>query len=298
VNLVELLQRDCVVVPLTATTLSDVASELAERLIASDAVNDPEGFRELVLGALPRDVLVIGQAFLLHYRTDSVRRLVAALGVGKQPIPRGSDADKVADIVILLAAPPKESSAHLRALSTFARALSRQEVTDAILQAPDAEALLQTAPLSDIEVPGYLTVRDVMVPRRLSVHADTTLGEASRLMAAHQVGALPVVSDGDEVLGLVTYQELLRHLLPVYVKRESTGNLRAAPRSDDSADPHDLPVREIMDRSVLCVSEDQMLAEVATMMLARSIERFPVVREGVLVGFLTRADIVRRLFGR
>jgi len=32
--------------------------------------------------------------------------------------------------------------------------------------------------------------------------------------------------------------------------------------------------------------------------VSRDIERFPVVREGALVGFLTRADIVRRLFGR
>ncbi len=53
-----------------------------------------------------------------------------------------------------------------------------------------------------------------------------------------------------------------------------------------------------MDRTVLCVSEDQALADVATMMLNRNVERFPVVREGALVGFLTRGDIVRRLLGR
>jgi CBS domain-containing protein len=34
------------------------------------------------------------------------------------------------------------------------------------------------------------------------------------------------------------------------------------------------------------------------MMLNRNIERFPVVHEGALVGFLTRGDIVRRLMGR
>ncbi len=297
-KLVDLLVRERIVVPLRAEILADAATELAETLVASDIVTKIEEFRELVPGALPRDVVTVGQAFLLHYRTDTVRQLAAALGVSRQSVRRSDDSDKAAEMVIVLAAPPKESSAHLRALSTFARALSRQEVTDAIRQATDADDILQAAPLADIEIPGFLTVRDVMVPRRLSVRLDSTLGEASRLMAAHHVGALPVLSDEGEVLGLVTYQELLRHLLPAYVKRESSGELRADERRGKAGDPHDVPVREVMDRSVLCVSEDQTVAEVAAMMLARNVERFPVVREGTLVGFLTRSDIVRRLFGR
>jgi CBS domain-containing protein len=126
-----------------------------------------------------------------------------------------------------------------------------------------------------------------------------TLGEASKLMVAHGVAALPVVSDEDEVLGLVSHKELLSHLLPAYIKRESTGELRAVPRrGGEILDPHRIPVRDVMDRSVLCVSEEQTLADVATMMVSRDIERFPVVRDGALVGFLTRTDIVRRLFGR
>jgi CBS domain-containing protein len=298
VKLVELLARDRIVVPLQAKTLVDAATELAETLVASGIVTEVEEFRELVPGALPRDVVTVGQAFLLHYRTDTVGQLAAALGVSREPIRRSADSDKAADTVIILAAPPKESSAHLRALGTFARALSRQEVANAIRQATDADDILRAAPLADIEVPGFLTVRDVMVPRRLSVRLESTLGEASRLMAAHHVGALPVLSESGEVLGLVTYQELLRHLLPEYVKRESTGELRAETPRGKVADPHDVPVREVMDRSVLCVSEDQTVAEVAAMMLARNVERFPVVREGALVGFLTRSDIVRRLFGR
>jgi CBS domain-containing protein len=46
---------------------------------------------------------------------------------------------------------------------------------------------------------------------------------------------------------------------------------------------------------VLCLSEEQTLSEVATLMNNKDVERFPVVREGVVVGFLTRADLVRRL---
>jgi CBS domain-containing protein len=261
-------------------------------------VSDPERFRTQVKGIVPREVVTVGAAFLLHFRTDAVRRLTAALGVTPTPISRRPDSDQEARITLLLAAPPKDSSVHLRALSAFARAMSRREIVEALEAASSPDEILATVPLADLEVPGYLTVRDVMVSVRLSLQPDTTLGEAAKLMVAHHVGALPVVSDSDEVLGLVSYQELLRHLLPAYVKRESTGNFRAAGRGTTAPDPHHVPVRDIMDRSVLCVSEEQVLADVASMMVSRNIERFPVVRDGALVGFLTRGDIVRRLFGR
>jgi len=50
-----------------------------------------------------------------------------------------------------------------------------------------------------------------------------------------------------------------------------------------------------MARSVLCLAEDQTLADVANLMSGKDVDRFPVVREGVVVGFLTRADVIRRL---
>ena len=37
--------------------------------------------------------------------------------------------------------------------------------------------------------------------------------------------------------------------------------------------------------------------EVATIMVNKDVDRFPVVRDGVLVGFITQGDIVRRVLG-
>jgi CBS domain-containing protein len=45
----------------------------------------------------------------------------------------------------------------------------------------------------------------------------------------------------------------------------------------------------------LCLSDEQPLADVANLMNSKDLDRFPVVREGVVVGFLTRADLIRRL---
>jgi CBS domain-containing protein len=298
-KLIELLAPERVIVPLAATSLKDAALELTEALVDSGVATEPDELRELVRGALPRETVPVGQAFLLHYRTEAVSEHAVSLGVAKKPLRSPGSEKKESRIVILLVAPPRESNAHLRALSAFARALSRHEVVDAILSAKKPEDILDAEAFTDLTLPAYLSVRDVMVRRRLSVQPDAPLGEAARLMVAHEVIALPVVSETDEVLGVITHQELLRNLLPMYVKRLSSGEFRQAPRGGEGiTDPHTLPVRDVMDRTVLCISEDQTLADVATMMLNRDIERFPVVSEGKLVGFLDRGDIVRRLLGR
>ena len=53
--------------------------------------------------------------------------------------------------------------------------------------------------------------------------------------------------------------------------------------------------RDVMTRSVLCVSEDQTLVDVASLMVNRDVEQLPVVREGELVGFVTREAVLRAL---
>jgi CBS domain-containing protein len=298
-KLVELLTPERVIVPLHAESLQEAGAQLADALVGSGATVDAEKLRELIIAEVPSQVVTVGDAFLLHLRTDAVPKLVAALGVTPEPIPRDDDSSKTARIVVIIVGPPKETSSYLQALSAFARVLGRKEMIEAATAAASPSAILEAAPLADVELLGYLTVRDVMVPRTLSVHPDTTLGEASRLMVAHKVSALPVVSDTRELLGNVSHREVLRYLLPFYVKRISSGASRPAPRpTGEVSDPHDLRVREVMDRSVMSVSEDQTLADVATLMVNKNLDRFPVVREGMVVGVLTREDVVRRIFGR
>jgi CBS domain-containing protein len=53
-----------------------------------------------------------------------------------------------------------------------------------------------------------------------------------------------------------------------------------------------------MTRSVLCVSEDLGLTEAANLMNSKNVEQLPVTAEGRLTGFLTRGDIIRKLFAR
>ena len=51
-----------------------------------------------------------------------------------------------------------------------------------------------------------------------------------------------------------------------------------------------------MTRSVLCISEDQPPLDAASMFVNRGVDQLPVVREGKLVGLLTRDAVLGLLF--
>ena len=111
------------------------------------------------------------------------------------------------------------------------------------------------------------------------------------------VDAAPVVGPGREVIGLLSSRELLRYVLPSYVQRVQTGEPQRGRGRKDGV-PAAAVVRDAMARNVLCVSEDQSLSDVATLLANKDVPCLPVVREGVLRGVLTRAEIVRKLIGQ
>jgi len=300
VTLADLLDRRRVVVPLEARTVREATTKLARTLSRSGAIADEARLTEILKNEWPEDVVMVGgRAFLPHFRSDAATALAVAIGVAAQPICRANDPNRCARVVVLIVAPAREASEYLRAMSAVARALASDEVLEGLHAARSADDVLALAGLRDAPVPGDVTVHDLMTTDVLAVGPDTTLGEAARAMLGRGVRAVPVTGPDQEVLGLLTDGHLLRHLLPQTVQQMSTGQVKAVKRRARGSPiaPPDVPVRDAMDRTVLCLAEDQTIADVAALMLAKDVDRFPVTRDGALVGFLTRGDIVRKLLG-
>ena len=105
-------------------------------------------------------------------------------------------------------------------------------------------------------------------------------------MVKHRRRGMTVVSDNGEVLGIVTEEELLQHFLPQVLNPATEG---VQPQIQD------IEVRDAMQRSVMCLSEDELITDVLGTMLSEGVAQFPVVREGILVGFLSRTDLIHKL---
>jgi CBS domain-containing protein len=299
VKLRDVLKLEHVLVPLNATTVKEATERLAERLIASGAVADPQRLNAVIRHTWPEDMVSVGEhAFLPHFRSEAVRGLVTAVGVSPTPIRWERDPHRTARVVIFIVAPLRDAALYLQVVGAFARTLSDPETVLALLAARTPDQVVALAALDAVELPSQLTVRDVMTAHAITVGAERTLGDVARLMVEQDIRALPVVDEGGSLIGMVTHRELLRFLIPDFVQRTKSGEFRAPTRSQllrGAADPQLIPVKEAMARSVLCLAEDQTLADVANLMSTKDLDRFPVVREGVVVGFLTRADVIRRL---
>jgi len=174
----------------------------------------------------------------------------------------------------------------------FGRLLIRREAIDALTAAASPEAVATLDVFRDHELPEQLLVRDVMTERPRTTRADAPLRAAAVELVRSGLAALPVIDDDQHFLGMLSERELMRHLLATEVL--SAGGTAHTPALSQ---PGKKTVRDVMTRQVMCVGPEQPVAEVAALMSNKDVERVPVVREGRLVGFLTRGDIVRKLIG-
>jgi CBS domain-containing protein len=296
-RLADVLPAEHIIAPLEADTFRAAVIALVQRLVETGALAHPDRLERLTSEERVRDVVHVGDRVLLpHLRTDAVEQLTVALGISPTPlraapgVPEGTE-----QIVVLVLAPPAAANRYLQVVAALARALRTDNVVESLLEARSPEEVLAIPAIQGLVVPPRLAVRDIMTQRVYRVFPDTPVSELLELMSRHDLKAVPVVGDKREVLGVVTDRDLLRFLLPEIV-RLGTGERPDARLQERSI--RDTPVREIMSRSVLCVSEDQGIAELVSIMVNKDVERLPVVGEGRLTGFMTRGDILRKLFGR
>jgi CBS domain-containing protein len=290
----DVLAPERIVVPLEARTLQDAGDVLFAQLASARGVLDAGKLRRRVGERRGEDAVAMGdRAFLLHYRTDAVGQLVVAIGVAAAPICRQTNdgEEQCARVVLMVAAPPRHAARYLQVVGGFARLLRKDAVLQGVLSASNAEALIELPALSDYRLPEQLAVRDVMSEGPLTVRIDAPLKEVARTLVRTGLGALPVVDEDQRVIGMVSEREVIRYLLHVQAftgpDARVASPLAAAGKT----------VRDVMTRQVLCVAPEQPIAEVASLMSNKDVDRVPVVREGRLVGFLTRGDIVRKLIG-
>ncbi len=141
---------------------------------------------------------------------------------------------------------------------------------------------------------------DIMTPELVTVRPDTPLEDVIRLMLTHRISGLPVVEDG-AVVGMVSEGDLLhrpetgterrrRHWLQLF----SSGETDAA----DYVRTHGMTAGEVMTTDVVSIAETTPLEDIATLLESRRIKRVPVLREGKLVGIVSRADLLRSLGSR
>src|SRR5256886_10169645 len=122
VKLRDVLKPEHIIVPLKAGTVKEATERLAERLVASGAVADPQRLNAVIRHTWPDDMVGVGEhAFLPHFRTEAVRGLVTALGISPTPLRWENDPNHPDRSVIFIVAPLRDAALYLQVVGAFAQ---------------------------------------------------------------------------------------------------------------------------------------------------------------------------------
>jgi CBS-domain-containing membrane protein len=112
-----------------------------------------------------------------------------------------------------------------------------------------------------------VTVSDIMTTDVVTTTGDVAVDDIAAELRKRGIGGLPVVDERGILIGMVSEYDVIS-------KRGKT-------------------VRDIMSRGVISVGDEASASQVTSLMGLHGIRRVPIVREGRLVGIVTRSDLLR-----
>ena len=116
-------------------------------------------------------------------------------------------------------------------------------------------------------------VRHAMATRPITASPEMNAGDAAGLMAANDIGVVPI-TEGERLVGIVTDRDLVLRVL------------------SERRDPRSVRLGDIATTGGLeTTSPDTQLCDARALMAERRIRRLPVVKEGTLVGMLSLGDV-------
>jgi len=147
---------------------------------------------------------------------------------------------------------------------------------------------------------------DVMTTNVVTVGPETPVQEVAKILSERSISGVPVVDAANRLVGIVSEGDLLHRVETGTERRPDrrTGRRRSwwldtigadEELARDYVKSHGRTARDVMTSEVTFVSDTTELGEIANILESKRIKRVPVVRDGRLVGIVSRANLVRAL---
>src|SRR5690242_10012728 len=118
-----------------------------------------------------------------------------------------------------------------------------------------------------------MKVSEVMTTEVETVQMNSTLEEAASIMKVENVGAIPVVDEDDDLVGIITDRDIVVRCVA------------------EGKDPADTSVEEVLSHELETIEPDVDIDEAARLMADKQIRRLPVCEEGELIGMISIGDL-------
>ena len=148
-----------------------------------------------------------------------------------------------------------------------------------------------------------MKAKDIMTTEVVVVGPEMPVNAVAALLLERYISAVPVIDEDRRLLGVVSEGDLMG--------RGKTARRRSPLRSwwlaafgepehlaREFVKTHGQRAKHVMTRDVVTVTEETPIADIAELLEHKGIKRVPVVREGRIVGIVSRADLLRGLAAR
>ncbi|WP_183928830.1 CBS domain-containing protein [Rhizobium mongolense] len=142
-----------------------------------------------------------------------------------------------------------------------------------------------------------MLVKDVMITKVVGVSPDNSVRRAAEIMLANHVSGVPVIDDAGQLVGIISEGDLLRR---TELGRGAIAELgdqvfSAEERAKAYVKSNAWRVADVMSRNLIVVEEDASLVSVSGLMQEHGVKRIPVMKEGALIGIVSRADLLKAI---
>ena len=141
-----------------------------------------------------------------------------------------------------------------------------------------------------------MKARNILSTPVISVTPDATVQEVAALLLRHRISAVPVIDERAGLVGIVSEGDLLHRTENGTADRPRSWWRRMLASEEDLAaeyiKSHARRVRDVMTRPVVTVDADEPLQAVADRLEKNRVKRLPVLRDGKVVGIVSRADLL------
>jgi len=144
-------------------------------------------------------------------------------------------------------------------------------------------------------------VSEIMTQNVVSITVEGTLEDAAKLLLERNISGLPVVDKDGKLAGIITHKDLLyKNMHPdTPAMLEILGGfvyLGGVDRYNNELKKLvSTKVSDLMTADVITAGVDDTVQSVAKLMVNNGVNRIPIVKDGQLVGIVSRADIVRSM---
>ena len=144
-----------------------------------------------------------------------------------------------------------------------------------------------------------MKAQDVMTLAVFTAKPTMSVKDVARLFMKQRISAVPVVDDQRKIVGIVSEGDLM-HRFEISTERRHPWWLDLMVRdevldAEEYIKAHAKQVADIMTTNVITAEPDTPLQEIAETLEKYGIKRLPIVRDGRLVGIVSRANLVQAI---